>query len=119
VTAGDATKRGPSTAADTPDPPHDVVTSASQDPRHPLHLGNEFYPDASRRAGETGRCKVRVTVTADGRIVDFILEQPSGFDRLDKACLAAVRGQRMNPAMRNGKAVESRVPVPISWRLTD
>ncbi|MGD0503077.1 MAG: TonB family protein [Steroidobacteraceae bacterium] len=118
-TVSDVPEPGASTVADTPDLPQEVVIAASQDPRHPLHLGNEFYPDASRRAGETGRCKVRVTVAADGRIVDSILEQPSGFERLDKACLNAVRGQRMNPATRNGRAVQSRVTVPISWRLTD
>jgi protein TonB len=115
----DEPDRGASTVADTADVPRDVAVAASLDPRHPLRIGNQFYPDASRRAGETGRCKVRVTVSADGRITDAILEQRTGFDRLDRACLDAVKGQRMIPAMRNGRAMESRVTVPISWKLTD
>lgn len=119
ATARDRSEPSGSTGAEARELPHDVVIAASQDPRHPLRVGNDYYPDASRRAGETGRCKVRITVAADGRIVDSILEQATGFDRLDKACLAAVSGQRMNPATRNGRPVESRVTVPIAWRLTD
>ena len=100
-------------------PTRAAVIAASLDPKHPLRVGNDFYPDASRRAGETGRCRVQVTVAADGRIVSSLLEQSTGFERLDKACLDAVKGQRMNPATESGKAVESRVSIPIFWRLTE
>jgi TonB family protein len=96
-------------------PPFHLV----EDPRHPLRVGNDFYPDASRRAGETGRCRVQVTVAADGRIVASLLEQRTGFERLDKACLDAVKRQRMNPAIEGGKAVESRVSIPIYCRLAE
>jgi protein TonB len=88
-----------------------------QDPKHPLHIGEEWYPDASKRANEEGTCKVKITVGADGKINDQSIETSSGFPRLDDACLKAVRGQRMQPAMQDGKAVEYTGVLPISWKL--
>ena len=45
------------------------------DPKHPLHIGEDYYPDASKRAGEEGRCIVRVTIAADGRITNAAIQQ--------------------------------------------
>jgi periplasmic protein TonB len=88
-----------------------------QDPKHPLHIGEEWYPDASKRANEEGTCKVKITVGADGKINDQSIETSSGFPRLDDACLKAVRGQRMQPALQDGKPVEYTGVLPISWKL--
>ncbi len=92
-------------------------TSIKMDPKHPLKIGEEFYPDASRRANEEGTCRVKLTVAADGRIVDAAIDTSSGFPRLDEACLKAVRGQRMLPAMEDGKPVEVTTILPIGWKL--
>ncbi len=92
-------------------------TNIRQDPKHPLHIGEEYYPDASKRANEEGRCVVKLTVAADGRIVDQSIQQSSGFPRLDDACLKGVRGQRMLPATEDGKPVETTVGIPIVWKL--
>src|ERR1700692_2780358 len=43
-------------------------TSPKMDPKHPLKIGEEYYPDASKRANEEGRCIVLMTVSVDGRI---------------------------------------------------
>src|ERR1700678_2226897 len=67
------------------------------DPKHPLHIGEEWYPDASKRANEEGRCIVQMTVSSDGKVSSESLQQTSGFPRLDEACLKAVHGQRMMP----------------------
>jgi periplasmic protein TonB len=93
-------------------------TTIKMDPKHPLHIGEEWYPDASKRAGEEGRCIVTVTVSADGRISNESIQTSSGFPRLDDACLKAVHGQRMIPATEEGKPVEKTVALPISWKLT-
>ncbi len=104
-----------------PPPPvvHVVRTPPRMDPRHPLHIGPDYYPDASKRAGEEGTCRVRLTVSADGRIVNATIDKSSGFPRLDEACLKGVRGQRLLPATENGKPVELTTIVPITWKLTD
>jgi periplasmic protein TonB len=88
------------------------------DPKHPLRIGEEYYPDAAKRANEEGRCVVQMTVAIDGRISGAVINSSSGFARLDEACLSAVRGQRMVPATENGKPVEKTVTMPITWKLT-
>jgi periplasmic protein TonB len=92
---------------------------ARLDPKHPLRIGEAYYPDASRRANEMGRCVVQVTVAVDGRITAAAIQSSTGFKRLDLACVNAVRGQRMLPAFDDGKPIESSVAVPIVWNLTE
>jgi periplasmic protein TonB len=94
-----------------------TFTNVKMDPKHPLHIGEEWYPDASKRANEEGTCKVKVTVGADGKINDQSIETSSGFARLDDACLKAVRGQRMQPALQDGKPIEYTGVLPIVWKL--
>ncbi len=93
-------------------------TGVAVDPKHPLHIGEDYYPDASKRAGEEGRCIVQVTVSADGRITNEAIQQSSGFPRLDEACLKGVHGQRMKPATEDGKPIEKTASLPIVWKLT-
>lgn len=94
-----------------------VRTGASADPRNPLHIGEEYYPDASKRLGEEGACRVQVRVMADGLIADASIVQTSKFPRLDDACLKGVMGQRMLPATEDGKPIESVTVVRIHWKL--
>jgi protein TonB len=103
-----------------PAPPAPVVHSRTNpkfDPRHPLKIGEDYYPDASKRANEEGTCYVKVTVAPDGRITNESIEKSSGFPRLDDACLKGVRGQRLIPATEDGKPVELTTVVPITWKL--
>jgi protein TonB len=95
------------------------ITKVRMDPKHPLRIGADYYPDASRRANEMGRCVVRVTVAVDGRITAAVLQSGSGFSRLDQACLNGVRGQRMLPATEDGKPIESTISIPIVWNLSE
>jgi periplasmic protein TonB len=93
-------------------------TSVGPDPKHPLKIGEDFYPDASKRANEEGRCIVQMTVAVDGRITNESIQTSSGFPRLDEACLKGVHGQRMKPATEAGKPIEKTVSIPIVWKLT-
>src|SRR5450755_1393330 len=104
--------------APAPVAPPKPGTAPRMDPKHPLKIGEEWYPDASKRANEEGRCIVQVTVAADGTIRSESLQQSSGFARLDDACLKAVHGQRMIPATEEGKPVEKTAALPIVWKLT-
>jgi len=101
-----------------PAQPH-VLAPVRMDPRHPLRIGKDYYPDASVRANEMGRCVVQATVAADGRIIAASIQTRSGFDRLDQACLNAVKGQRMLPATEDGKPIEGTVSIPITWNLSE
>jgi protein TonB len=112
------------TQVNRPAPPPVVAAPAKpgtpprMDPKHPLHIGEDYYPDASKRANEEGRCIVLVTVAVDGRITNESIQQSSGFPRLDDACLKGVHGQRLVPATEDGKPVEKTVSLPIVWKLT-
>jgi protein TonB len=94
-------------------------TPPRMDPRHPLKIGEDYYPDASKRANEEGRCTVLITVAADGRITNESIQTSSGFPRLDEACLKGVHGQRLVPATEDGKPVEKTIALPIVWKLTN
>jgi len=94
-----------------------VRRGASVDPNNPLHIGEEYYPDASKRIGEEGACRVRLQVRADGHIADAQVVQSTGFPRLDDACLKGVIGQRMLPATEDGKPVDSETVIRIHWKL--
>ncbi len=108
----------PAPAPPPPPAPPKASTPIRPDPRHPLKIGEDFYPDASKRANEEGRCTVQMTVAADGKITNESIQVSSGFPRLDEACLKGVRGQRMLPATEDGKPVAKTVSVPIVWKLT-
>jgi periplasmic protein TonB len=101
-----------------PAPAPHLGTSIKQDPKHPLHIGEEYYPDASKRANEEGRCIVTITVGVDGKISNEAIQTSSGFPRLDEACLKGVHGQRMLAATEDGKPVAKTVTIPIVWKLT-
>lgn len=112
--------QAPAPVAAAPAPPAPkAATNIAQDPKHPLKIGEDYYPDASKRANEEGRCIVSMTVSADGRITSEVIQTSSGFPRLDEACLKGVHGQRMKPATEDGKPVEKTVSMPIVWKLTN
>jgi protein TonB len=112
------------TQVNRPPPPVAVAappkpgTPVRPDLKHPLRIGEDYYPDASKRANEEGRCIVLMTVSVDGRITNESIQTSSGFPRLDEACLKGVHGQRMLPATEEGKPVEKTVSIPIVWKLT-
>ena len=114
----DTTTMGPMTSSQ-PTPPPRASTAIRMDPRHPLKIGREHYPDGAVRGEQEGRCVVNMTVAADGRVREATLKSSSGFSLLDQACIDAVRDQRMIPATTDGRPVESTVSMPIVWRLSD
>lgn len=87
------------------------------DPNYPLKIGHDYYPDASLKAKEEGRCIVKVRVSSEGIITDESIETSTGFPLLDEACLNAFKGQRLIPATENGIPVEKVVSIPVIWKL--
>jgi periplasmic protein TonB len=111
------TKTPPPAPVATAPVQHNVI-GAKMDPKHPFHIGEEYYPDASKRAGEEGRCIVLAHVAANGNILDAQIQTSSGFPRLDDACLKGVKGQKALPGMEDGKPVEGHFAFAIVWKLT-
>lgn len=61
------------------------------------HNRGPAFPGGSRKSGEQGRAVVRVTVASSGSIDSVHIDASSGFERLDQAALAAVRGWNFPP----------------------
>lgn len=76
------------------------------------------YPLESRRRREQGTVILAITLDTEGKVATVTLSKSSGFDRLDKAALDAVRRWRWSPTIRGGEAVAVRGIVEIPFELT-
>jgi len=78
------------------------------------------YPLLARRLGKEGVVVLEVLVAADGHAAEVRVVRSSGYVPLDESALTTVRDRwRFVPARRGGEPVESRVTVPIRFRLED
>ena len=75
------------------------------------------YPVFAKRAREQGKVILRVHVDASGQVAGIEIHRSSGFERLDKAALAAVRQWRFMPAKSGDRAVAGAALVPITFEL--
>jgi protein TonB len=74
-------------------------------------------PQASARAGESGRSVVRVLIDEHGLPRTVQIAQSSGFKRLDEAALAAVRRARFRPYTENGQPQAGWAHIPLVFEL--
>ena len=77
------------------------------------------YPYLSKERKEQGAGILRVHVTVDGRAGEVMLHKSSGFARLDRAALDAVKRYRFRPARRAGTPVAGWATVPFEFVLQD
>jgi len=75
------------------------------------------YPAIAKRLGQRGLTKVEADIDEKGIVVAARIAVSSGFASLDGAALDAVKKTRFMPAIKNGKAVESRYLIPIRFVL--
>ena len=102
-------------ASATTDAPAAIVMPSSS----AAYLNNPrpSYPSISRRMGEQAKVMLRVFVNAQGQPEQIQIQQSSGFDRLDKAAVDAVRRWKFTPGSRNGVAEAMWNIVPINFVL--
>ena len=77
------------------------------------------YPLYSRVHGEEGTVVVSVEVLPDGRCGRLEIMKSSGYGRLDRAALEALRDAEFTPAMAAGRPVASTWQQTITFRLKD
>lgn len=75
------------------------------------------YPLASKRVREEGRVVLRVRVTPAGLAESAEIRTSSGFERLDRAAIDAVKRWRFSPARRGAEPVAAYALVPILFSL--
>jgi len=98
------------------------VASAPASPRFDadyLDNAKPVYPPISRREREQGKVLLHVYVEASGAAGKVELGTGSGYERLDKAALAAVSRWRFVPARQGSEAMAAWVTVPIIFSLKD
>lgn len=84
-------------------------------PRFRLPPRPADYPPRALELGQQGEALVRVRLDPDGKAAEILLWRGTGFDMLDRAALAAVRGWHFMPALRNGQPVSAWVEIPVRF----
>jgi len=75
------------------------------------------YPSISRRAGEQGRVLLKVLVSEKGLAETVQLDSSSGYEKLDRAAIEAVKKWSFIPAKRSNQPVSAYVLVPVKFSL--
>lgn len=76
------------------------------------------YPSTARRRNQQGVVRVEVRLDEHGQQLKLTLVRSSGVESLDQAALEAVTQWRFRPEIVDGRAVPSRVEIPIEFALT-
>lgn len=97
--------------------PAEPVEVVSQSPRFREPPAAPVYPAQARRRNQQGRVLVEVRLDAEGGQRERRLVQSSGFSSLDRAALEAVAGWKFQPELQAGRALPSRVQIPIDFAL--
>jgi protein TonB len=118
-----ATTASSATAATTPTASTTSAAAPAPQATAPLfdadYLDNPApaYPYLSKRAGEEGRVLLHVFVEASGVAGKLEVRTSSGFERLDRAAMAAVKRWKFVSAKQGTEAVAAWVLVPIVFSL--
>lgn len=75
------------------------------------------YDHRLAREGVQGDVLLKVSLDADGRVIDVTIARSSGHRSLDQSAAKQVRRWTFNPAEENGKRVPAMVLVPMQFRL--
>ncbi len=75
------------------------------------------YPPAAFQARIEGRVIVKVHVMADGKPGEVQLLQTSGSAQLDKSALDTLAKWELQPAHKNGEAIDQWIEIPIHFRV--
>lgn len=127
----EVTEGSPDFWADIPDdileePAYDEKAGiASLSPSQPIRKARPAYkknprpeyPRLARRRGYQGSVILEVLVGLTGRVNDIRVLMSSGYEILDHAAVASVRGWLFEPGMRGDEKVEMWVRVPIRFEL--
>jgi TonB family protein len=88
--------------------------------RYPVatYQSRAVYPYESRAAGRTGEVSVSCTIDVRGKVINARAVRSSSKE-FEAAAVAAVEKWKFRPAMKNGKAIEFDMEVPIVFTLSE
>lgn len=82
-----------------------------------LYYLKPVFAMESRRRHEQGMVRVTVVIGTDGNIKSATVSGSSGFERVDKSVVDAIRQWRFKPFMRNGQPVEVQGLISFNMKL--
>jgi periplasmic protein TonB len=103
----------PKPAVPVPTPAQSVKVGGQLVSARVLSRVDPEYPKIARQAGASGVVELEATITADGRVKNPHVIR--GNSMLQKAAIDAVLQWRYQPAMLNGKPVESPVEIKLNF----
>ena len=100
-------------AAPPAPPPLELPSSTAK------HLNNPKppYPALSKRMGEQGTVVIRALIGTDGFASEVTVHASSGYPRLDRSALQAVRSWRFVPGKRAGVPEAMSFDIPLTFEL--
>lgn len=116
--ANTASPPTPTVAAPTPAAAPALTPVVSLRPSYVTPPPPPRYPNTARRRNQQGVVRVEVRLDERGQQQRLTLIRSSGFESLDLAALEAVTNWRFRPEIVDGRAVPSRVEIPIEFALT-
>jgi periplasmic protein TonB len=76
------------------------------------------YPPLSRRLGERGTLRLKLTLNERGAVTDAVVVNSSGFQRLDDAAVQWIKTHwRYRPALQGSRPVASTTDAIVEFRL--
>lgn len=85
-------------------------------PAVPIYSPNPEFTEQARRAGVHGSVTLAFTVGIDGRVQEVKVLRGLGYG-LDEKAIEAVQSWRYEPALEEGKPIESKMYVEVSFHL--
>ncbi len=117
LAVGGVTSVATSAAAQPPPAPPPAPPAAAPvvTPPTVVHHVDAVYPPSAVASREHADVVLTVTVDADGHVSKVDVAQSSGAADLDEAAMVAARQWTFTPAMKDGKAVASRIKMPFHF----
>lgn len=111
----------PVLAPPAPAPPPKGPSSSAQPKGNPGSWATtNDYPSRALREERSGTAGFRVTVGADGRVIDCQVTSSSGHADLDQAtCANVTRRARFKPAMQDGQPVQGSYSNRVRWVIPE
>lgn len=81
-----------------------------------LKMVKPEYPRLARRLGKEGKVALRLFIDTHGRLLNVEIVEKAGHG-FDEAAIEAVKASSFQPARLNGKPVDCKATLPISFKL--
>lgn len=103
---------------DSSDPTYYSIEQLDESPRL-LKQALQVYPTRARNAGIEGFVILSLLINERGEVdqIYVVKSQPIGF--FEESAIAMLRGQHFSPAIKQGKAVKSRLQKMVAFKLRD